>query len=238
MGSQQQLVLQVRMNIVLVVVSLISLSELSESLPLVGPYFSAIVSGKVQTVDVRSDLSRSIDGYLEDSILASEYSTDRPDISATINEVVFIVGEDPDLAKKVCDENVKCYKESMKNFPQSQIVFPENIEYEALNILLEREENGFILIDVRNSSELETLGRIPGSVNIPLYEIPQAFSVEPEQFQSKYNFEMPSTDAKNVVFTCRSGRRSKIAINRLSSLGYSHLRNYAGSYLDWKKNDG
>jgi len=140
------LVLQVRMNLVFVIVSLISLSELSDSLPLVGPYFSAIISGKVQTVDVRSDLSRSVDGYLKDSILASEYSTDRPDISATIDKVVFIVGEDPELAKKVCDENVKCYKGSMKNFPQSQIIFPENIEYEALNILLDREENGFILI--------------------------------------------------------------------------------------------
>ena len=95
-----------------------------------------------------------------------------------------------------------------------------------------------ILLDVRNSSELVNPGKIPGSFNIPLYEIPEAFSLEPEQFLEKYKFQLPDKDAQNVVLTCRSGRRVKIAIRRLEPLGFNQLRIYDGSFKDWVARGG
>ena len=60
-----------------------------------------------------------------------------------------------------------------------------------------------LLIDVRNATELENPGQIPGSVNLPLYEIPEAFLMDDSEFQEKYGFNKPETQAKNVVLTCR-----------------------------------
>ena len=60
-----------------------------------------------------------------------------------------------------------------------------------------------ILIDVRNPSELSDDGKIPGSFNIPLRDIEEAFKLTPENFFEKYEFELPDKDVKNVVLSCR-----------------------------------
>ena len=70
-----------------------------------------------------------------------------------------------------------------------------------------------IFIDVRNATELEDPGKIPGSVHLPLYEIPAAFLLEEKQFLDKYGFEKPSTEAKNVVLTCRQVTRVQLMIH-------------------------
>ena len=60
-----------------------------------------------------------------------------------------------------------------------------------------------LLVDVRNATELENPGQIPGSVNLPLYEIPEAFLLDDSEFLEKYGFNKPETEARNVVLTCR-----------------------------------
>ena len=60
-----------------------------------------------------------------------------------------------------------------------------------------------LLIDVRNATELQKPGKIPGSVHIPLYEIPEAFLLSDEAFKEKYGFNKPLKQDKNVVLTCR-----------------------------------
>lgn len=50
---------------------------------------------------------------------------------------------------------------------------------QALSQLLE--ENKILLIDVRNRTELNTVGQIPGSVCLPLHEVDRAFDLTPEQ---------------------------------------------------------
>ena len=60
-----------------------------------------------------------------------------------------------------------------------------------------------ILVDVRNSSELISAGKIPGSFNVPLHEIPEAFTLDKEQFLKKYKFPLPEKTAKDIVLTCR-----------------------------------
>ena len=76
---------------------------------------------------------------------------------------------------------------------------------QGLNRLLDL--NSITLIDVRNRTELNTVGQIPGSVCLPLHEVSAAMELSPEEFRTKYNFEKPSPDDRKIVLTCRSGRR-------------------------------
>jgi rhodanese-related sulfurtransferase len=69
------------------------------------------------------------------------------------------------------------------------------------------DSNSITLIDVRNRTELNTVGQIPGSVCLPLHEIEVAMELSSEQFLEKYNFAKPSPDEKKIVLTCRSGKR-------------------------------
>eukprot|EP00091_Calanus_sinicus_P011753 TRINITY_DN2652_c0_g1_i1.p1 TRINITY_DN2652_c0_g1~~TRINITY_DN2652_c0_g1_i1.p1 ORF type:complete len:226 (-),score=61.14 TRINITY_DN2652_c0_g1_i1:37-714(-) len=189
--------------------------------------------GEKTVIDARSDLSRQVSGYLEGSILASEYHQEDPSIG--LDGVIFVVDDEDDVAEEICSENVLCYRGSLEPF-SDLLTFPKVVDFNALSILLE--ENRIVLVDVRNSSELVNPGKIPGSFNIPLYEIPEAFSLEPEQFLEKYKFQLPAKDAQNVVLTCRSGRRVKIAIRRLEPLGFTQLRSYDGSFRDWVARGG
>ena len=61
-----------------------------------------------------------------------------------------------------------------------------------------------VLLDVRNVSELEEDGRIPGSVNIPLPEISAAFQLSAEMFREKYSFPLPDKGNEILISECRS----------------------------------
>jgi len=94
------------------------------------------------------------------------------------------------------------------------------------------------LIDVRNRTELNQVGQIPGSVCLPLHEIDLGFELSNTEFFQRYGFLKPDPETRNVVLTCRSGRRVLVADRILKSKGYQHLRIYSGSYKDWVKNNG
>merc|ERR1719233_21414 len=192
-----------------------------------------IMSGQKTVVDARSSHSRKVWGYLQGSLLASEYQQERPELS--VEDVVFVVDGGDAVAEEICSENVLCYTGTLEPFSE-MIIFPKMVSFNSLSTLLE--EDRVILVDVRNRSELVEPGKIPGSFNIPLHEIPEAFLLDPDTFLETYKFQLPDKDAKNVVLTCRSGRRVQIAIKRLLPLGYSHLRSYDGSYRDWVSNGG
>lgn len=83
-----------------------------------------------------------------------------------------------------------------------------------------RQENEYVLVDVRQPDEYSQ-GHIPGSVLIPLSEIPQRMS------------EL-SVD-KDVVVYCRSGKRSKAAALFIGSRPYvaGAVFNMTGGILAW-----
>ena len=73
---------------------------------------------------------------------------------------------------------------------------------------------GAQLVDVRSMAEFAA-GNVPGSVNIPLDEIPQrAKELDPQRW---------------VVVFCASGTRSAMARRKLKSLGFEKVLN-AGSW--------
>lgn len=100
-----------------------------------------------------------------------------------------------------------------------------------------------LLVDVREAQELVETGRIPTSINVPrkniysfknVFEatckfhyftavatVEQTFSADttPEEFTRLYGRTKP-TVADPIIVSCRSGRRSQLAAERLVKLGY------------------
>ncbi|KAJ1672893.1 hypothetical protein EV182_006280 [Spiromyces aspiralis] len=93
----------------------------------------------------------------------------------------------------------------------------------------------YVLIDVREPSEV-VQGRIPTATNIPLKDIATAFQLGDKDFMVRYGIPKP-TAGEDVVFYCRSGKRSSSAVEAVEKLGLNlNLRNYRGSWLDYSAN--
>ncbi|CAG9802967.1 unnamed protein product [Chironomus riparius] len=96
-----------------------------------------------------------------------------------------------------------------------------------------------LLIDVREPQELESTGRIPTSINIPLDEVRKAFSdeISEQEFELMYGVKKPKKD-DYLIFSCRTGRRSLKAINEIIPLGYWNVKNYRGSWTEYATKEG
>ena len=88
---------------------------------------------------------------------------------------------------------------------------------EAKKIMDSGEEH--IILDTREQDEFDE-GHIPGAILIPYTEI-----------ESKAE-EMITDKDKLILVYCRSGRRSKIAAEALSKLGYTNVKEFGG-IIDW-----
>lgn len=113
----------------------------------------------------------------------------------------------------------------------------EIVDYDFVKNLPNRPE--ILLIDVREPEEIQELGQIPTSINIPLGKVQTELApdVIPEEFKQKYARDKPSL-ASPIVFYCRSGRRSQHASELAVALGYTNVKNYKGSWNDWAKHEG
>ena len=88
---------------------------------------------------------------------------------------------------------------------------------EAKKIMDSGEEH--IILDTREQNEFDE-GHIKGAILIPYTEI-----------ENKAIELLPDKDAQILVY-CRSGRRSKIAAESLSKLGYTNVKEFGG-IIDW-----
>ncbi|TEB39305.1 Rhodanese-like protein [Coprinellus micaceus] len=87
------------------------------------------------------------------------------------------------------------------------------------------------LIDVREPDEVAQ-GSIPSSINIPLTVLPDALQLSPQAFRERFGFQKPK-HTQEVIFYCRSGKRSTTASDVAKRNGYKNILNYTGSWLDW-----
>jgi sulfur dioxygenase len=79
-----------------------------------------------------------------------------------------------------------------------------------------------ILLDVREPDEFSgELGHIPGSILIPLKELPSRAG------------ELEVDKHKDVIVICRAGVRSTTAAAILTGLGFEHVGNLKGGMLEW-----
>lgn len=92
------------------------------------------------------------------------------------------------------------------------------ISVKELAQILKERQNEIMLLDVRNDNEV-ALCKIDGSKHIPLMELP-----------ARYN-EL-NKEQETLVY-CRSGARSRNAVEFLKQAGFTNLRNVTGGILQW-----
>ncbi|KAL3901222.1 MAG: hypothetical protein SGCHY_000785 [Lobulomycetales sp.] len=89
----------------------------------------------------------------------------------------------------------------------------------------------YTLIDVREDWECEG-GMIPTAHQVKLDDLPSALQMTQADFTRVYGFDKPDMDAP-LIFYCRVGKRSAVAQYIARKLGYTDVRNYVGSWLEW-----
>ena len=80
-------------------------------------------------------------------------------------------------------------------------------------------EGRMLLVDVREPNEI-AVERYPGAVIVPLSTFDPA--------------QIPDPQGREVVFACRSGRRSVTASQAAQEHGYRYDAHLAGGILAWK----
>ncbi|RCL69035.1 MAG: rhodanese-like domain-containing protein [Cryomorphaceae bacterium] len=95
-----------------------------------------------------------------------------------------------------------------------------DIDFERMSEILERDST--ILIDVRSPDEYNSF-RIKSSINIDYYN--PAFLDSISSYKAK----------KNIIFYCRSGRRSYYAAKLIQQKGFNMIYNLKGGVLEVKK---
>ena len=91
------------------------------------------------------------------------------------------------------------------------------------------EDTDTLLVDVRETVELEREGAIPGSVHVPrgLLE----FQADPESPASNEELQPD----RRLILYCGTGGRSALAAKTLLDMGYSDVASLAGGYAAWRQ---
>ena len=84
------------------------------------------------------------------------------------------------------------------------------------------EHSKVLLLDVRTVNEFNN-GHVPGAINIPVAELPDALA----KLGGK---------SQQIVVYCRSGVRAGRAIHFLEQQGFQNLVHLEGDYLAWEEN--
>lgn len=109
-------------------------------------------------------------------------------------------------------QNAGLQKEDNVNVEYKQIT-----QEEAKRIM--DEESGFVILDVREQDEFDA-GHIPGAVLLPYTKTEELAG------------ELLKDKDQQILVYCRSGRRSKIAAESLSDMGYTDVKEFGG-IIDW-----
>ena len=119
------------------------------------------------------------------------------------------------------DENISQMMSSQQDtLPQSEIQreYEQLTQEEAQKIMDTRDD--IIILDVRTQEEYDE-GHIPGSICIPNETI------------TEDNIKELSDKDQIILVYCRSGRRSKLASEKLASYGYTNIKEFGG-IIDWQ----
>lgn len=102
----------------------------------------------------------------------------------------------------------------------------ENLDPDAVENEL---QNGdAVLVDIRDSPELQENGRIPGAIHIPRGML--EFRADTT---SPYHQE-PLDPSKRVILHCASGGRSALAASTLTEMGYRRVAHLDGGMKAWR----
>jgi sulfur dioxygenase len=100
---------------------------------------------------------------------------------------------------------------------------------EAL-VLLDRHDTA--LIDLREDSERERHGAIPGSLHAPYIDLPKHLDA------GGVLHDLAATSGKNILLYCAYGERSAMAVQAAQDAGLVSARHIEGGFDAWKKAAG
>lgn len=124
-----------------------------------------------------------------------------------------------------------------ENFPDAGVADPEEARALFSNL-------GYTYLDVRPALELEEVGKVKGSVNIPLMHAQRKYSSEQHKkilqkqdnpdFVSQVEKKFPDKENTKLLVACSNGRRySMDALMALDEAGYVNLVGLKGGYYAW-----
>ena len=106
----------------------------------------------------------------------------------------------------------------------------EEISIEDAKQLYQNEN--YIFVDVREAEERKEYGLIPGAFTCPRGML--EFLIDPKCPVHNEIFNQNKT----YIFYCAHGLRSLYAARQAFEMGLSPVKNLAGGYVAWAKNDG
>ncbi|KAF8587335.1 Rhodanese-like protein [Ramaria rubella] len=109
------------------------------------------------------------------------------------------------------------------------------LSYEEVKKRTQEPTEDAYLIDVREPDEV-IQGSIPSAVSLPLSTLSSSLHLRGDEFLDKHGFMKPAYN-QEIVFYCRSGKRSATASDVARRNGYMNIKNYKGSWLDWVERD-
>ena len=163
-------------------------------------------------------------------------SSTRP-LSSTINNSKAKNTEKPIIFRKL-NTTPPDYCRNQSN-DEMAVIGKDEVDYIEFEKF--RNNDGALLIDVRNPEELLANGAIPKAINIPLPDIPKYFFGEDSSFEERFDMPLPKQADPIIVF-CKIGKRSETARQLLSTgsgnTSYTNVANYKGSFDDWIEKNG
>ena len=119
---------------------------------------------------------------------------------------------------------------SVKKIVKEALASVDSISVQEAKSLIENERYQFV--DVRELSEQQNVGVIPGAILSSRGMI--EFHIDPDSPLHKSEF----AQEKTYVFYCASGARSALAAVAAKDMGLKPVVNMAGGITEWIKNSG
>lgn len=110
------------------------------------------------------------------------------------------------------------------NGTESQSKNVSNIQsysFEDMKRIVGKHDPNVVLVDVREPSEYSIV-HIPASINVPYRSHPDAFALDPLEFEKQIGIPKPDS-AKELIFYCASGKRGEKLKSRLLTWIFKHL---------------
>lgn len=93
-------------------------------------------------------------------------------------------------------------------------------------------QDGVLLVDLRDIRELQREGKIPNAKHIPRGML--EFWIDPESPYYKKYFDT----AKEIIFYCNKGWRSALSTYTVQKMGVENAAHLEGGFDRWKKDTG
>ncbi|XP_020297361.1 heat shock protein 67B2-like isoform X2 [Pseudomyrmex gracilis] len=115
------------------------------------------------------------------------------------------------------------------NIMTSKMANASTLDVDYQQLLEAQKDDKILIVDVREQDEINETGKLPMSIHIPMGDVKNTMlNISDEDFEKLYGKPKPTKNTK-IIFSCRSGKRSKMVQEEMQKLGY-----VSGGWLDWE----